>query len=303
VEPQLTEQHGLSVAIPSYRRGRIALETIERLRGLDLAPDEILLIDQTEEHPSDVEVRLEALHLSGVIHWLRLDRPSIPHAMNVGLASASRGRVLFLDDDCVPRQGLVGAHIESGRNAALVAGQVLQPGQLATVPLEGKFAFNSSESAWIEEFMGGNFSIDRVVALALRGFDENFIGAAYRFEAEFAARYVARHGKILFEPKASIDHLAIGAGGTRAHGHHLRTAGPAHSVGAYYFLARSRPAGWLRQMLWRPLRSVRTRHHLLRPWWIPMTLLAEARGLFLALRLAAKGPALLPSRTDRAGST
>jgi GT2 family glycosyltransferase len=298
----LTIQEGLSVVIPSYRRGAIALETINRLRALERRPDEILLVDQTEQHPVDVDARLGALHREGAFKWLRLDRPSIPHAMNVGLLSSSYRRVLFLDDDCVPRPGLVDAHLEAGRESALVAGQVLQPGQRPEKPIDGRFEFNSSEPAWIAEFMGGNFSIDRDEALALRGFDENFVGAAYRFEAEFAARYVARHGRILFEPKASIDHLALSTGGTRSHGHHLRTAQPSHSVGAYYFLVRCRPRGWLRQMAWRPLRSVRTRHHLSRPWWIPLTLLAEARGLLLAMRLSTKGPKLLETDSSRVGN-
>jgi glycosyltransferase involved in cell wall biosynthesis len=214
--------------------------------------------------------------------------------MNTGLLAAQAPTVIFLDDDIVPDPALVRAHLEGQREAALVAGQVLQPAQ-APLPLASgeAFRFNSTEPAWISEFMGGNFSVDRALALALGGFDENFVGAAFRFEAEFAHRYVLAHGLIRYEPRATIRHLALPTGGTRAHGHHLRTSLPRHSVGAYYFLLKTRPAGWRRQMLWRPIRAVRTRHHLRRPWWIPAALVAELRGFLLALRLLRSGERLI----------
>jgi hypothetical protein len=178
---------------------------------------------------------------------------------------------------------------------------VLQPGQVPSALRPGEaFRFNSTSPAWIEEFMGGNFSIARSRALALGGFDENFVGAAYRFEAEFAARFVRAFGKIHYEPSARLQHLAVASGGTRAHGHHLRTAKPGHSVGAFYYLLRVRPPGWRMAMFNRPFRAVRTRHHLRRPWWIPLTFFAELRGLALALRLSRSGPRLLePTATSK----
>jgi GT2 family glycosyltransferase len=214
--------------------------------------------------------------------------------MNIGLQNASHEIVLFLDDDIFPGMGLVQFHRDAQQQSNLVAGMVLQPGEQAVRLGSGDpFRFASDQPERIGEFMGGNFSVKRGVALQLGGFDENFVGAAYRFEAEFAYRYVTQHGQIQYEPRAVVHHLQIGTGGTRAHGHHLRTMRPTHSVGAYYELLRTRRPRWLRQLLWRPLRAVRTRHHLRRPWWIPMTLLAELRGLLLAIRLHRGGAKLL----------
>jgi GT2 family glycosyltransferase len=288
---------GISVVIPSYLRGQVALDSIDALLALDDAPSEILLVDQTPEHPVQVAQRLASLHEGGRIRWLRLAEPSIPAAMNRGLLEAREKAVLFLDDDIMPDSHLVAAHEKAQQHPGLVAGQVLQPGQEPTPVRPGEaFRFNGTECAELSEFMGGNFSVDRSLAIELGGFDENFVGAAYRFEAEFAHRYVAAHGPIRFEPGASIRHLALASGGTRAHGHHLWTASPAHSTGEYYYLLKTRVPGWLGKVFRRPFRSIRTRHHLRRPWRIPATLLAEARGFFLARKLLRRGPRVIGAR-------
>jgi len=46
---------------------------------------------------------------------------------------------------------------------------------------------------------------------------------------------------------------------------------------------------------------VMTRHHLLHPWWIPVTFVAEIRGLAQACRLKSRGPHLLRPQTVRPG--
>jgi GT2 family glycosyltransferase len=291
----------ISAAIPTYRRGDVLLETLAALQSLDGRPSEILVLDQTEEHDPDVRRELSSLDQAGKIRWIRLCSPSIPAAMNRGLVEAREDIVLFLDDDIRPEPALIGSHLAAHAQGCngLVAGRVIQPWQEGTdFSSDENFHFASLRKAWIHEFMGGNFSVRRDVARSLGGFDENFVGAAYRFEAEFASRFTAMYGPILYEPDALLHHLHLSSGGTRAHGDHLHTIRPAHSVGAYYFLMRVRPEGWWRQIPARAFRSIRTRHHLRQPWWIPMTLVSELRGFALALRLWSRGPKLLPTAGD-----
>jgi len=293
----------LSVAIPTFGRDAVLTASIADLLALDPAPWELLIIDQTPRHDAATEAQLAAWQGEGRIRWLRLERPSITAAMNRALQEARGERILFLDDDIRPDSALLRAHQRAGeaRPAAMVAGRVLQPWHHGQVDPEGSpFFFNSLEPRPLTTFMGGNVAIPVAQALALGGFDTNFVKVAYHFEAEFAHRWCESGGAIHYEPGALIHHLRAERGGTRSYGRHLTTLRPDHSVGRYYFQLRTRTlAAALPAMAGDLLRSVRTRHHLQQPWWIPATLLAELRGLAWALRLHGRGPALLPSRSPR----
>jgi GT2 family glycosyltransferase len=266
--------------------------------------DELLVVDQTAEHAPSIGTELARLHAAGSLRWIRRDEPSIPAAMNAGLLQSRGEAVLFLDDDIEPMPGLLdhhrGAHAQ--RQAALVAGRVIQPWNSpepeAPAP-SAPFSFNSDQPRFIEEFMAGNCSVNRDAALATGGFDENFVGAAYRFERDFADRLLAAGHRIRYVPGAAIRHLKVPSGGTRSFGHHLRTFRPHHSVGEYYYLLMSkRPGGTIRDVLQRPFRAIATRHHARKPWFIPLTLIAEISGLIWALWLAARGRRLLPRGAD-----
>jgi GT2 family glycosyltransferase len=217
--------------------------------------------------------------------------------MNTGLMRAKEAIVLFLDDDVIPDENLVAAHVQAHEEAgvAVVAGRVVQPWDREGVgDTSSQFRFSSLERQWVHEFVGCNFSVKRTVGLRIGGFDENFIDVAYRFEADFAERILAEGGRILFEPAASVFHLKAWDGGTRAYGDHLKTAWPSHAVGEYYYLLRRwRSPRGLRRLAGRPIRAIKTRHHLRQPWWIPATLTAELLGLCWGLMLAVRGPRYL----------
>jgi hypothetical protein len=65
-------------------------------------------------------------------------------------------------------------------------------------------------------------------------------------------------------------------------------------VGAFYRILRTSPRSAVpARFAERLARSVRTRHHRSRPWWIPVTLTAEVAGLAWATVLALRGPRLI----------
>jgi glycosyltransferase involved in cell wall biosynthesis len=286
----------LTIVIPTFGRERVLIDTIEALRRLPDRAAEVIVVDQTFVHEPSTKAALKRLSDSGGIVWMRLAHPSIPAAMNAGLIAASQPIVLFLDDDIAPEPGLVSAHHEAhvAHAQAIVAGRVLQPWDEGKESSRSDAPFAGIRPQWVREFMGGNFSLPRDLALAAGGFDENFVRVAYRFEAEFAHRWQASGHRIRFEPAACIHHLKVASGGTRSFGEHLTTWRPDHAVGAYYWSLRTR--SW-REFFARPLRSVATRFHLRHPWRIPATVFAELGGMLWAIGLYFRGPRRIPQRS------
>jgi GT2 family glycosyltransferase len=293
----------VSIAIPTYNRGEILVETIERLLAQEPSAAQIIVVDQTKAYPPWIQTKLEEHARENRISWIRLSEPSIPHAMNEALRAARSKIVLFLDDDVVPSAHLAAAHeraYEPGIWA--VVGQVLQPGEEVVHADERtihdgairdiEFPFNHDVPVDVENVIACNLSVDRERALAIGGFDENFLAAAYRFESDFAKRVVAAGGRVRFDPRAPIRHLKIPTGGVRAHGDHRTTANPTHSAGDYYFALHHVPAFW-RYALTRFVRNVFTRFHLRHPWAIPSKVSSEIRGFLLARKLAGRGRSLL----------
>ena len=145
-QPNAGRQAGVAVAIATFGREQVLVETIEAVLALDPAPRELLVLDQTPEHEAVTEAALSSWDDAGAIRWLRLEQPSITKAMNQALLLASHPLVLFLDDDVVPDRGLVGAHESAYADNSVwaVVGQVLQPGQQVMHvdgwPQEGRLA-------------------------------------------------------------------------------------------------------------------------------------------------------------------
>ena len=292
----------ITVAIPTYNRGAMVVETVERLFALNPPPDAIVIADQSRD-PNETLLRWND---QKKIRLIRLDLPSIPQAMNQALLAADTPLVLYLDDDVDPSPGLIAAHLRAHEDARawVVVGQVLQPGQTAQSlpqPLDDlEFQFNHDRGRFLTNVMAGNLSVKRERALEIGGFDENFVGAAHRFETDFALRISEAGGQIWFSPEATLRHLKLASGGLRSYGDHRSSPSPAHSVGDYYFALHHRPSFW-RYALQRLRKNVVTRYHLRHPWMIATKLVGEFRGMMLGHRLARSGRRLLSPEVSRAG--
>src|SRR5258706_1936610 len=172
---------GITIAIPTYNRGTILAETIERLLVLEPKADEIVIVDQTPADPPEIAAKLEAWSRGGKIRWERLEKPSVPAAMNHALRVARQPIVLFLDDDLIPEPSLAGEHLRAhGDGIWAVAGQVLQPGEETRHFEESRlhrgalrdleFPFSHDVGMDIENVMAGNLSVVRERALSIGGF-------------------------------------------------------------------------------------------------------------------------------------
>ena len=290
----------ISIVIPTYGREQALIDTIESLQALENKAAEIIVVDQSRSHQPEVTQRLSEWHKDHTIKLISIPQPSIPQAMNTGLLMATQAITLFIDDDIRAHEHLARVHYNTHQQTQnlIVAGRVIQPWDEDQKLSDGGHQFNSMHRKNLSHFMGGNFSINKDQAIALGGFDENFIGVAYRFEAEFAGRWLNAGYRIQFEPSAVIDHLKVSSGGTREYGEHLTTVQPYHAVGAYYYLLVNKNSeNNFPAILKRFIQSIKTRHHLKHPWYIPVTLIAEIRGLLMARKLANAGPRYINAPT------
>jgi GT2 family glycosyltransferase len=304
--PELLTPRDVAIAIPTYGRDQVLLDTITACVNQKEPAGEILVIDQTPEHEAATARTLHDWHDRGVIRWEKRTMPSQPGAMNHALRVTGKPLLLFLDDDVVPAEGFIRTHVDVHNQYAkcAVVGQIIQPWQTPTditppacrssLTEDFDFPFHTTRACWLKNAMSGHLSVVRDLAMEVGGFDENFKGAAYRFDTEFARRVIHHGGRVRFCPGASLRHLRAERGGTRVHGNHLASADPIHGVGDYYFAMLQ---GWngstTGYMARRMVREVATKFHLRHPWYIPVKLVGEFRAFLWALQLKRQGPAHL----------
>lgn len=297
----------LSVVIPTFNRGQVLLDTIALLQQQTMLPEEIIIVDQTKYAEGDaIYACLVSLHKQNVIRYIQRDEASIPKAMNHGLINASTDYVVFLDDDINILPVFIEQHkqVLASSGAYAHVGQVLQPGETPQILSKsyqaGKglcrdhgFLFSSKHDANVHNCMAGNLCVDRERAINAGGFDENFIGAAYRFETEFCRRMIRHYNKpFFFSPKPVLYHLQCATGGTRNTDHYLVSSSPHHSVGDYYY-AMCEGRNWYEMFTYclkRFFSSIKARFYVRQPWYIPVRFYAELRGFLLARKLHKKGP-------------
>lgn len=298
----------VTVIIPTIGREEVLLNTIRACLNEPQPPAEVIVVDQSKSHEPETVRQLDEWILQGRVQVLRPEIASQPAAMNVGLLAAKSRLLLFLDDDVEPAPGFIAAHAElhSDESSWVVVGQIIQPWQQPEDlprlgPTNGlradlEFPFHSSQQCSIQNGMSGHMSVRGDRCLAVGGFDENFKGAAYRFDTEFARRVIRHGGRVVFSPKASLKHLRVARGGTRLIGNHLASANPIHGVGDYYFALRL-ATGWERwsYIASRMFREIRTKFHLFHPWFIPIKFIGELRALLWAIGLHRCGPTLVNS--------
>jgi len=295
----------VSVIIPTYNRGETLLRVIERLLVMEPTDKEIIIVDQTRSHAQDVWRVLKKWSEEGKIRYIRLRQPSIPVAINRGLIEARSEIALIIDDDAIPDDQLIQYHLEGYKSydVSLIAGRIIQPWHEDGKHMKAMarqyddpdmMEFNSPHRRFVKRFMAGNVSLKISDGLQVGGMDENFVGSAYRFEAEFADRMDRAGMRMLYLPTAQVRHLKLDSGGTSSYGIHYRTIRPYHAVGEYYYLLAARSAAKrIRKFFLRPIRSCVTRYHMCRPWAIVPTLIAEIWAMLWAVVLRFRGPRLV----------
>lgn len=218
----------ITVAIPTLGRFDVVRDTIEALLRGSVLPNEILVSDQNS--PSISELDRYLLGCPSIVRHIRTEPKGVVFNMNRLAREATGEIILFLDDDIIPSPVLVEAHLANYADGSVyaVAGRVEQPsgdraaekvkrtGQFSKWTGRMTFHYNGLVRQTCDFAPGGNMSFVRARLLESGGFDEDFIGNGYFFESDGSLSFVKKFpGKMVFDPKAELKHLAAPRGGAR----------------------------------------------------------------------------------------
>ena len=243
----------VSIVVPSVDRPEALYNLLRHLEHQSVRPFEIVVVDQSARED------LRSAALPGV-RMIRIAERGLPNARNVGTRE-SRGEVLlFLDDDSIPDRDLLRFHAEryadpgvAGVGGRVVGGYDAASGDVGRFdPARGKVLrnFGAGEAGDVDHLPGGNMSFRRAVFAKIGGFDTAFGGSAIGEETDFCLRAKAAGFRLVFEPRASIEHLHLPTGGCREPDFARWLYWHAHNT-TLFALRHARRAAWPRFLIGR----------------------------------------------------
>jgi len=133
---------------------------------------------------------------------LRDDVP-VTKARNAGYQRANSDRILFLDDDSMPRNGYLREAAATLSEEDAVAGRTVHPrDDMFAGQLTSHYSFGD-ESKYVDRFWGCNMGLQRSTLDAVGGWDER-MGWGHE-EKDLATRVVQEHD-IYYNPDMVVDH-------------------------------------------------------------------------------------------------
>ena len=283
----------LTVAIPTYGRNRVLIETIENVLGRLGSDMELIVVDQNPRLDPDTEARLAAWDAEGALRRVRAEKPSLTAARNLALRLARADVVLFVDDDVVLSSSLLAQHVERHRTGdyAAVAGRVYQwrhgeelpswddPRALDN-PQQLPPAYRLDHVGPIDWFIGCHASVRKAAVIEVGGYDENFVGPAFGEDTDLALRLVAAGKIVFFDSTIRLIHRRSPSGGCRIPGNRTWSG---WTKSANHFLYMFRHGRTLRDkahyLMWGLRSGPLLRENFIRPWRWPVTWIDAARAL------------------------
>lgn len=214
----------LSVVIPTRNREDVLGECLTRLSqqaesvGLPL---EVIVID-TSTHKT--VLAYDKSSWVALEHHYEGDRPfSLIYARNRGLSLAHADIVAYIDDDCFVLPGWLDALLEPYESPRTIAtggriiyhpwhtakfGEPVAQLELARDVVWAEWDRIVERPIVVSHLPGGNFSVLRLKALEIGGFDPQFTGSANLEETDFFIRLGKLGGDIIFTSDAAVEHRA-----------------------------------------------------------------------------------------------
>ncbi|HEX9726725.1 MAG TPA: glycosyltransferase [Vicinamibacteria bacterium] len=205
----------VSVVIPVLNASRTLPLLFEALDCLAPAPREVLLVDNGSSDESLSLLRSFAGAKSGRARVLQEPKRGATAARNAGIRDAAGDIIAFTDADCSPDPAWL-THLTApyqDPSVGAVAGRVMgAPAETALEIFSALYTLRLPETPsrhreWTPRaggFPTANFSVRRVLANELGGFDERVV--IYGEDYDFCARLYERGVTIAYVPEAAVVH-------------------------------------------------------------------------------------------------
>ena len=207
----------LSILVPSFDRHELLVDTLKGLLLQEYEPKEIIVYDQSLQHPVEVENFLTSV--SSQIKYFKSKPRGLVFAYRRCVELSQGDICFFVDDDVlIDDPDLVTMHVKNYSNAMIgaVSGQVLHEGQtepgLVDERVYGPHGWRfirfdiAQRLEGSPSLSGANMSFRRSVYDRLDGFDQNYEGNGFRFETDFTFAVKSLGFQVIFDPEASLTH-------------------------------------------------------------------------------------------------
>ncbi len=217
-----SRQSGIDIVIPTYRRSLLGGSLLTDLISQCYDVDRIFVVWQGKNKPQLVD--------HPAIRYIHCPKPNLPASRNAGIMAGGNPIILFLDDDCTIKPGLLDAHRACYYDPSIgaVAGYVDDPlfeSDPTTIP--SKFDIKSGEL--IQKFdifqsgpsisvMGTNMSFRRSAIEKIGGFDIHYTHNAIWEEIDASFRILNAGYNIYYCASAKVVHHRCPQGGCRTDG-------------------------------------------------------------------------------------
>ncbi len=192
----------VSIIIPTCNRTSELHDCLSRLVP-QLPPDGSTTVFVCDDG-SDAKTRSMVGEKFSTVRWLQGPRRGPAANRNFGARQADGDWLIFLDDDCNPREGFLAAYLK----------QMELVGPEARVAFEGATIRAVAKPSLLWEaphnpeggmLISCNFAISRRLFLECGGFDERYPVANFE-DTEFEVRIRIKGVKVIFVREATVDH-------------------------------------------------------------------------------------------------
>jgi GT2 family glycosyltransferase len=220
----------VSVIIPTLNRAECLTDTINDLLNQTYQNFEIVIVDQSPQKDEKALTTLKNRTQKKIsAKYFLVSFKGLPRARNFGWLKADGELLIYIDDDVKIPANFIQQHIDAHKQdgVQVVAGGIdearrkdnpnpTRTGKYNFWNLTPYRDFNSNRPQYVDHAPGGNFSVKRPALESVFGFDESLgAGAGLFEESDFCLRIKKKKGKIFFDPKARLQHLAHPTGGCR----------------------------------------------------------------------------------------